>query len=465
LTDAAHKRWPWLLALVLAGALVRAGLLGGYVPLIAPDSSTYVTAASDLFSDQGWRGEGRRSPGYPLLIAAVGADDHRIVSVQMGLGLAISCLLFFITLSLGARAGVAFAVGLAHDLSLQQLFYEGAVLSETLATASVVATAAALLVAMHRIRENAPAWHWLLVAGACSAAAIMVRGQFLYLPIVLVAVVGAEVWRQRGSTASVLAHAAVVLGPAFIAVVVWAGIMQTKVGQFALSTQAGIGFANHSVQFIELAPPEYARLKDILLRYRERQVAETGHVNGTVWYAMPAIQAATGWSLPEASRQLQKMSMRMFAEHPGRYAVSVVGGWLEFWTVPLLWEPSHVRPGWLVAPLEAAWWVEHKLLRLSNAAFMLLLCAVALSRRFRSRVRWDPAMTAVSAVILGSSLLQAVAERSAGGRYGIPTQSLVVLIVVVAGARGFEGSIRKRIGSTVAARDTSVAFPQSAERG
>ena len=146
------------------------------------------------------------------------------------------------------------------------------------------------------------------------------------------------------------------------AVLGWAAVVYVKVGHFTMSTQSGLSLVNHSIFFIEDAPARYAQVRDILLEYRAKRIAEVGHPGNTMWSALPAIREATGWSLPEASRELQKMSVQMFLQHPLRYAISVASAWLEFWTVPAMW----------IAPsLDRLWWVEHKLLRLANLAFAL----------------------------------------------------------------------------------------------
>jgi len=132
---------------------------------------------------------------------------------------------------------------------------------------------------------------------------------------------------------------------------------------------------------------------------------------------------------------MQQMSMQMFAEHPLRYAQSVAQAWLQFWTVPIIWTHERISPAWLAQPLQAVWWIEHKLLRLCNLAFVIVVAAVVLSRRVRDSLRWDLDVTAISAVILASSLLQAMADRGAGSRYAMTVQALIVLVLIVSAAR------------------------------
>ena len=109
--------------------------------------------------------------------------------------------------------------------------------------------------------------------------------------------------------------AALITAPMVAAVLGWAAVVYVKVGHFTMSTQSGLSLVNHSIFFIEDAPARYAQVRDILLEYRAKRIAEVGHPGNTMWSALPAIREATGWSLPEASRELQKMSVQMFLEH------------------------------------------------------------------------------------------------------------------------------------------------------
>ena len=118
--------------------------------------------------------------------------------------------------------------------------------------------------------------------------------------------------------------------------------MYDKTGHFALSTQSGFSFVNHSVAFVELAPSEYAPIKDILLKYRDIKLKDQGHYGNTGWLALPELKQATGKSLPELSRELQRMSLGLFAAHPLLYGASVARSWVDFWTVPLIWQPERL---------------------------------------------------------------------------------------------------------------------------
>lgn len=425
----------WLAALVALGLLLRIALLAGYEPVSQPDTGTYVSAARDLTAGDLSRSVGRRTPGYPLLIAALSDVPWRIVLVQAFLGICSSAMLFLISLRMTGRPGIAFAAGLSYDFNLQQLFLEAVLLTEPFTTFLIASMVFSLLTTMLRLHVRGRALALALLTGMWGAAAIMVRPQFVFLLVMLPPVVAYAVSGLKWPSRRTWAHIALAVLPMVLAVLGWAKVVQAQTGYFTLSTQSGFGLVNHSVEFIELAPGRYATVRDILLKHKAERIAAVGHAGNTIWYAWPDIRQATGWSLPEASRQMQQMSVQMFAEHPLRYALSVARAWVEFWTVPIIWAPERIEPSWLARPLEAAWWVEHKVLRLCNVLFLVLVAAALVSRRVRGAVGWDLPATAISALILCSSLLQALADRGAGSRYGMTSQALVVLILIVSGAR------------------------------
>src|SRR5688500_9025044 len=255
----------WLLTLIAASVLIRVWAPFPDQPVKVPDSGTYVTAARDLISGDFSQGLGRRTPGYPLLIAAVGEHPRAMMLAQMTLGVLTSALLFAITLRMTGQPVLGFAVGLLHNLNLQQLFLEGVLATETLSTAMAVLTVTALLLLLHGIRSGRESAARVLAVGALAAAAILVRPQFILFGFLLPASVLHAASGVRCPSARAIALAALVAAPMVAAVLGWAAIVYVKVGHFTMSTQSGFGLVNHSIFFIEHAPARYAHVRDILL--------------------------------------------------------------------------------------------------------------------------------------------------------------------------------------------------------
>lgn len=434
-----YPPWFWVVGLLAVSVVLRWLLLGGQEPVSFPDTPTYFQAARDLVSGDYSVGQARRTPGYPALIVLAGYDERALVLWQQAVGVVGGLLMFGITWLITRHAAAAFVVGLAHTLNLQQLSLELLLLTENLTATSVAAALAALLVACARLRGGRPAKAWLLAAGALGGVAVLVRPQFIFFAGLwpLLVIYAAQGWRPGRQ--ALVAGAWVGL-PVLLSILAWSALVQSKVGDFTVSTQSGFGLVNHVHDELEYAPEEFALLRDIMIPVRDARIAKVGNGFNTVWYSWPEVQRRTGWTYAQASREFKRMSVAIIKKRPLQYAKTVTQAWIAYWTVPNLWEVDRLRPPALRQALEKVWAVEHPLLRLANLAFVLLVAGVALVPAWRRRLRWDLAMTAVAATVLVSSALQAAADHGSNSRYAIPTQSLVLVLLVAAASRWRSGS-------------------------
>ena len=72
------------------------------------------------------------------------------------------------------------------------------------------------------------------------------------------------------------------------------------------------------------------------------------------------------------------------------------------------------------------------MVRLANVIFIGLVVGVILSPALRQRLHWDLGLTTLAAIVLGASLVQALAIWVDNARYAIPVQPLVIVIVLCA---------------------------------
>lgn len=146
--------WGGLL-LVLASALaMRLVFLSDGPPVfLTTDSITYALPASHLAHGQGFDLSLRRTPGYPLFLAAVWAvfgDDLRPVAyIQHLLGVATSALTWLLGRLVFGRLP-ALLGGLAVALSGPQIIYEHYLMTESLFTLLLVLSMLALVGALAR---------------------------------------------------------------------------------------------------------------------------------------------------------------------------------------------------------------------------------------------------------------------------------------------------------------------------
>jgi hypothetical protein len=408
-----------LLLLIVVCAAIRVIFWQLYEPDTAPDTSSYVQFAEQIARMDLAGYLGRRTPMYPLLLAAANLDYTIVWQIQSALGVGISVLVFLLVLECVPSMLLAFAVALLHSLTLNQLFYEARIMSETLATFGVLASVLLFVRALRSARRSP----MFVAAGLVVAATILTRPQYVYLlPLFVVLML----LTPRGRSLVVVA---VFVAAAGLPLAGWALFNKIETGYLGLSTQMGISLAQHSGKFIDKAPQEFAALRDIYLRHRARMPPEADHM--TVWEAVPDMLAKTGLSFIDLNRELTRLSLTLFARHPGLYLRSVVDAWIGFWPVPNTWQPELIRGAGVRHALVALWSVEHVILRAMNLAFFLL--AVALAPRALTRALREGAVGAyltIGSVVLGASVVQALLEATDNARYSIPTQPLVAIFVL-----------------------------------
>lgn len=161
-----------------------------------------------------------------------------------------------------------------------------------------------------------------------------------------------------------------------------------------------------------------------------------------VWEALPELREQTALERPALSKELARLSFALIRSHPVEYSQSVAHGWKDFWMVPNFWRPNKLRTPQVKRALVKTWSVEKWLLRLCNAAFVTLAALAAIGWPTRLRAVWNLSLSAASSIVLGSSLLQALAEYGENPRYAVSVQPLVVLIVVAVVYRFLRHSTR-----------------------
>jgi len=422
-----------LLLLVLLGAGIRVWLWQIYEPQTAPDTSTYIQVASEILRMDFTGYLGRRTPMYPLLLAAAQLNYDMVWLIQSALGIGISVLAFLLVLEFVPSIGLAFAVGALQPLTLNQLFFEANILTETLATFLVLASILLLLRAMRGVAGIGLA----TLVGLCTAAATLTRPQFIYLgPLYLVALfIAAWGHDKRRLVAFVVAFALPILG--------WALFNKATINYLGLTTQLGLSLTQHSGKFMDRAPDEYAALRDIYLRHRAKMPADADHM--TVWEAVPDMLKETGLSFIDLNRQLTKLSVSLIASHPDLYLRSVLGAWYNFWPVPNTWNREQIRGSGTRRALDLIWSVEHVLLRAMNLIFVVIAFGLATHAAFRRFAdRRENTYLLLASVVLAGSIFQALIEATDNARYSIPTQPLVGVFVLGLGFQFAQSRLARR---------------------
>ncbi len=415
----------WLAMLCL---LLRVAFWSIYEPIVFPDSPGYESLAMQLrtLSFEGYNGA--RSPGYPLLLVVAGGNHQFVWLIQSLMGIGISLMLFELAFSRTKNIRASFLIGLSYALAMNLLFFEASLLSESLSTFLVV-LAVWLTVQVQHTGPNRRIFYYIFL-GVVLGFAALTRPLLLFMVPLYVfyflyqwSLAGTPVSRRLGYLLGMVIPAAVMIAG-------WSLFNLATVSYFGITTSSGYNLTQHSGAFIELAPEKYAAIKEIYLRQREEKVAESGWQTMTIWRAYPEMLRATGLSYPELSQELTRMSVGLFLSHPGLYAESVARAWVSFWRAPIYWLPDRLEPAAIGSILEFVWFVERLLLVGINFLFLVISAAAIYALIIHRRVGHAFDLFVIS-IVLCASLFQALVEYGENGRYALPFQPLVMLVVFV----------------------------------
>jgi 4-amino-4-deoxy-L-arabinose transferase-like glycosyltransferase len=181
---AARRPDLWRLVLIaVVAASVRIVFFQNAPIFFEGDARGYLLRAVEISSGEGFQFSLKRTPGYPLLIAAVfsltGPSLEAVSAVQHVFGIATALLVYGCARQIAGRTA-GLAAGLATALSGSMLIYEHVMLTESLFTLLIVA---AVWLALRGVSQRS--WPALALAGAVASVGAMIRPVGLVLAIVI----------------------------------------------------------------------------------------------------------------------------------------------------------------------------------------------------------------------------------------------------------------------------------------
>jgi hypothetical protein len=424
-------------SLVALSVVARLVVMMNFRARASFDTPGFIVTAQAIASGDFSHYDGKRTPVYPLLLLLAGMDWDRVRAMQSLLGIAITSMVFAITWYRTRRPAIAFIAGLLSSIAISELLYEQIIYSETLCTFWLVLSM--LAYARIELAESERGWD-LALLGIAAALAGMTRPMFLYLGPLLFCLIAMRRRQIRDP------RMALVLAPTLLLALGWSALNKHTVNYFGVTTTTGYNLSNHSGAFMELAPPRYQQLADIYLRYRAWQIQQIGSQTMTIWYAENEIKRKTGLTTAALSKQLTRMSLEMFAEHPVLYLESVAHAWMRFWGFGFYHFVGFYEDELGSRMAYAAVLILGSVQLAINAMF-LIIAAYSIAQWWRGRVGFDFEL-GVIAIVLTGSIVQAFLEYGENVRYLAPLVPVTIYIVVAFGWRTLEsGGNRGRIQS------------------
>ncbi len=419
--------WVWGAGVVGLAVIERLLMVAFYAPVAYNDTASYRRLADAIA--KGWAGyDGTRTPGYPVFMALVGADQ-KVYLAQLALGVMMTAAFFYLGYAITRRPLYGALAALAHTLNLGQLFFEADLITENLSTFFIVITSIGAFIWL-----TYPSRRKLLLAlgiGTASALAALTRPLFIYLPV-WVALFIALSLKDKVLKIRWLPLFAV-LTPALFLIGGWVFYINHNYHMLSLTTMNGYHLVQHTGNFFEYVPDRYAALRDTYLRYRQQRIAQYGTQGNTIWDAIPEMQRVSGLSFYDLSRRLQTISIDLILHHPDLYLKNVVSGWWMFWRAPFYWSPGGIPWAWLRGALQGLVTLERLILFGFNMLFLVASGLVAFWRKFRQSCQLTPFAWLVWSVIWLASIMQTLLDHGDNPRFLVPLQTWVLLWVMLLG--------------------------------
>ncbi len=310
-----------MLVVVLVAAVVRGRFLAAGPPtFVTPDSDDYLWPGYALAAGLGFEPELRRTPLYPVFIAAVLASGGNLATlavVQHGLGVVTAALTFGLgRVALGGVVGrpAGLLAGLMVALSGPLLVYEHYLMSEALFTLTLTLGLLVLTVALRR-----PSARWLLAAGAAIALAALTRpiGQAVVpIALVLPVLLALPAWRTGLRRAALVATGIVlVLAPWTIRNLALHG----TTGADGALGQALIGRTvrhDKGFRYDDPANPDPDPTRAAARRIIQQEADDGEPSGGTI---TSRVRDELGLSQAQTSALLRDLALSEIVERPGHY--------------------------------------------------------------------------------------------------------------------------------------------------
>jgi 4-amino-4-deoxy-L-arabinose transferase-like glycosyltransferase len=424
----------------------------------------------------------KRTPGYPLLVAAClalfGESLHPLGLVQHALGLVTAALAYLLARRLaGVSAGLL--AGLLTAVAGNLLLLERQVMSETLFTTLLVAGITALVLGSQPFH-----WRWLFAAGLALGAATLVRpvaqALLLVAPLSLLLAPAADLKRSACWRQLLLGCLLVGIGYACL-LVPWTvrgalagegpsvgALGQTLIGRTArhdrreVQTDRGFVYYDEALHATDLDETRLAARKML------QQAAERGSSGRAVH---TRLRRELGLSEAEADRLMRDLAVEAILQRPVYYLTGTAQRFLRLWVAPperlsSVWnDQSTIRREWEHAPSAAlleqpSEQIEQNLPTsqaliglfqpahlgpLYPALFLLGLVAAMVDRRLRLAL--VPAAVAILLIALSVALVGGVA------RYRYPEDPLIFAVIAV-GLTAVARQIGRRLEGRAQAADS-----------
>ncbi len=410
--------------------ILRLILLFGYQGYsLFPDSSGYIELADYLSGLNLDNYPGKRTPGYPALIALLGGNLKLITLVQMLFGVLNTYLLYQLILLKTSHKPLAFWTSVFFTSLLHVQFFEVVILTETLTLTLVLLVF--WMIKKHNIFNATISLTHLIVLSTLLGYCYLVRPMFIYLPLWFSMVYMYKNIRVNYKKAFV--KSILVLTLPILTFYSWSSLNEKNIGVFGSTYFMGINLTQNATSFFEKAPNKDALIRDIFVKHRDSIVryGKTREYPMSIWFAYDELLEKTQLQPHELSAELGRISKNLFLEHPTLYLKQVGVSWRLFWGDSVLWKPNQLKSTLLKKVYMGSWEYFQKWISLLLKIVFLLISIKHIYVFIKNGLKvFDFELFIISTILLGS-FAQALVTFGSNARFSFPYLPLIIYIVAI----------------------------------
>lgn len=395
---------------------------------IFPDSNGYIDLANQLSELDLSNYSGKRTPGYPGIIALFGNHLNWVKVIQHIFGIISTLLLYDLVKTEVKSKFIAFLAAVFFTSFIHLIFFEAAILTETTALFSLLLVF--WIIKKKECLNNNVSYLKIVLISAIFAYIYLVKPMFIYAPIFFALFFLIKNFQFNRKT--VLLKSILVLIIPFITFYSWSSLNERNIGHFGSTYFLGFNLSQTATPFFELVPQEHKVIRDVFIKHRDSLVKYYPNKTAmSVWAAHDELLSTTHLTAPQLSKKLGEISIDLFKKHPDLYLKQASISWLLFWKENILWKPKQIKSVIAKNILMGTWLYLQQWIAIAVNIAFLYFSIKQLKQLIKFNIKsFDFNLFLVSIILLGS-VAQAMITYGSNGRFSFPYFSLIIYFVFV----------------------------------
>jgi hypothetical protein len=418
-----------ILYLLCYGAILRILVTVFYHTItLYPDSRGYIELSKFILNLSFENYTGERTPGFPALIALAGGNLYLTAFFQTIIGLANIALIYDLSKLKTKNKALAFGIAFISASFLHVLFFDFAIVTETLTLFFVLVTF--WFIEKFKVLEATTPVKYIFLLSIVLSALYLTRPLFIYVPIGLFAFY--LVKNYLYGFKKMLFKASFFLILPLLSLYSWSSLNEKNIGYFASTYYLGLNLSQTATPFFEKAPEEDKLIRDIVVKHRELNPMYKSLSKNpmTVWYAWNELKEKTKLSDPDLSNELGRISKNLFKKHPDLYLKQVFVSWKDFWGSSLFfWRTGNIKNQFIQTWTYRLWYSFQQYLLIGINMLFLVFSIKKLYDFVKTKFKTFDSDLLMVAIILSGSLAQALVIYGSNSRFCIPFFPLIVYFV------------------------------------